>query len=81
MNTLRKDELTTSVRHFERISKSGIVNYNSEVPDTAGRKMRRRKIQAIVNHYAFYTNAIKPLNSGKVSLCKITKLSIKESLI
>ena len=81
MNTLEKAELTASVRHFERISKSGIVNYNSEVQDTAGRKMRRRKIQAIANHFAFYTNAIKPLNSGRVSLHKITKLSVKESLI
>ena len=81
MNTLEKAELTASVHHFERISKTGIVNYNSEAPDTAGGKMRRRKFQAILNHYAFYANAIKPLNSGRVSLCKITKLSIKESLI
>ena len=43
MNTLEKAELTTSIRHIERFLKSGISIYNSEVPDAAVRKTRRRR--------------------------------------
>ena len=51
MNSLEKAGLTASVDHIERFSKSGVPIYNSEVPDTAGRKMRRRTTttKAIVN--------------------------------
>ena len=38
MDTLEKDELTTSIRHITRFLKPGIPIYNSKVPDTAGRK-------------------------------------------
>ena len=41
--------------------KSGKPIYNSEVPDTAGRKMRRkrrrRRTQGIAKRYAFHANA------------------------
>ena len=39
--------------------KSGTPLYNSEVPDTAGRKTRRRRTQAIAKRFAFYANAKK----------------------
>ena len=42
LNTLEKAELTASVRHIERSTKLGIPIYNSEVPDTDGRKTRKR---------------------------------------
>ena len=62
INTLDKAKLTASVRHIERFPKSGIPIDNSEVPDTAGRKakrrMRRRRTHAMAKHYAFHTNAI-----------------------
>ena len=57
----RISELTTLVKHFERFSKSGIKIYNSEVPDTAGKKTRRRRrrrTQAFGNLKTFLTNAI-----------------------
>ena len=34
MNTLEKAELTASIHHIKRFSKSGILIYNSEIPDT-----------------------------------------------
>ena len=37
---------------------SGMLIYNSKVPDTAGRKTRRRRIQAIAKRYAFHANSI-----------------------
>ena len=47
-------ELTASIRHIVRLSKSRIPLYNSELLDTAGRKTRsRRRTQAIAKHYAF----------------------------
>ena len=59
MDTLKKAELTASIRHIARFSKSRIPLYNSEIPDTAGRKTRRRRrTQAIAKRSAFYANAI-----------------------
>ena len=60
MNTSEKAELSASIRHIERFSKSGIPIYNSEVPDMAGRKttIRRKRTQAIAKRYAFHVNAI-----------------------
>ena len=59
VDTLEKVELTASIRHIARFLKSGIPIYNSEVPDTLGRKIRRRKrTQAIAKRFAFYANAI-----------------------
>ena len=56
MDTLENAELTVSIRHIVRFLKSGIPIYNSEVPDTAGRKTRRgRRTQArdyVVNNYS-----------------------------
>ena len=40
MDFLEKAELTASISHIGRFLKSGIPNYNSQVPDTAGRKAR-----------------------------------------
>ena len=39
INTTEKAKLTSSNRHIERFSKSRIPIYNSEIPDTAGRKI------------------------------------------
>ena len=54
MGTLKKAELTASIRHVARFLKSGIPSYNSEVPDTVGRKTTRRRTQAIAK--AFYVS-------------------------
>ena len=43
MDSLEKAELTASIRHIAKFLKSGIPIYNSEVPDMAGRKTRRRR--------------------------------------
>ena len=52
-------ELSASFRHTERFFKSEILIYNSQVLDTAGRKMRlSRKTQAIAKPYAFHASAI-----------------------
>ena len=58
MNTLEKAELTASVCHTERFSKSGILICNSKAQDTAGRKTReKQRIQAIAKRYVFHANA------------------------
>ena len=41
VDTFEKAELTASIRHAVRFLKLGIPIYNSEIPDTAGRKARR----------------------------------------
>ena len=41
MNHLEKAVLTASIRHIERISKTGIPIHNYEVPDTDDRKTTR----------------------------------------
>ena len=43
METLENAELTTLILHNARFFKSRIPIYKSEVPDTAGRKTRRRR--------------------------------------
>ena len=58
MNTLEKAKLTASICHNERFLKLGIPIYNSEVPDMAGIKTKRRGIQAIAKHYTFHAKAI-----------------------
>ena len=57
MDTLEKAGLTASIRHIAILLKSEIPIYNSEVPDTAGRKTRRRRTHAIAKRYALYANA------------------------
>ena len=59
MNNLEIALLTGSVCHMEKFSKCGIPIYNSEFPDTAGRKTqsRRRRTQVITKRYAFQVNA------------------------
>ena len=56
-NILEKAELTTSIHNTARFLKSGIPIYNSEVPDTAGRKTTRRITQAIEKRLVFHANA------------------------
>ena len=58
MNNSKNAELDVSVHHIERCSKSGMPIYNSEFPDTAGRKTRRKRTQAIAKRYASHANAI-----------------------
>ena len=53
MNTSQKTELTASALHIDRFLKVGITIYNSEVPNTAGRKTRRkrRRTKVIAKRY------------------------------
>ena len=77
MDALEKAELIASIRHIERYLKSGIPIYNTEVPDTVGRKTgrrRRRRIQAIAKRYPFLVNII-----IKLTIVLIRRLS--ESLM
>ena len=46
MNNSEKAEITTLIRHIEKLSKSGISIYDSAVPQKMG-----RKIQAIAKCY------------------------------
>ena len=43
MDTSEKAEPTASIHHIESFWKSGILLYNSEVPDTAGRRNEKKK--------------------------------------
>ena len=57
MDTLEKKGLTASISHTATLLKSGILIYNAEVQDTAGRKTRRRRrTQATAKRYAFHVN-------------------------
>ena len=67
--TSEKSELNASIHHIERILKSGILIYNSEVPGTADRKRRRRRrrrTQANAKRCAFHADTIK---KGKEQSC------------
>ena len=50
MDTSEKYEVIALAQDIERFSKSGILIYNSEVPEMAGRKMRR-VTQTIAKRY------------------------------
>ena len=56
MDILEKAELTASMRQIARFLKSGKPIYDSKVPDTAGRKTRTRRTQAIPKRFAFHAN-------------------------
>ena len=61
MDALEKFELIALIHHMGIFLKLRIPIYNSEVPDAADRKTRRRRIrrpQVIAKCYAFHTNAI-----------------------
>ena len=58
MDILEKAELITSIHHISRFLKSGKPIRNSEVPDGAGTKTRRRRTQTIVKWFAFHANAV-----------------------
>ena len=59
MDTLGNAEFTTSIRRIARFLKTGIPIYDSEVPDTAGRKTRkRRRKHAIAKRLPFRANAV-----------------------
>ena len=63
MNTLENAELTSMIRHIARVLKSGIPIYNSKLPDTTGKKTRRRRrTQAVAKRFAFHANVIKVSN-------------------
>ena len=57
MDTFKKAELAVSIRHIARFLKPGIPIYNSEVPDTDGKKTRKRTTQTIAKRFAFDANA------------------------
>ena len=63
INTSQETELTASALHIERFLKAGITIYNSEVPNTAGRKTRRkrRRTKVIAKRYAFHANVKKTM--------------------
>ena len=58
MNIVEKGELTSSIRHIARFLKSGILIHNSEVPDTAGRKIIRRRTKAAGKRVAVATREV-----------------------
>ena len=75
MYTSAKAELTASIHHLERFSKSGIPIYISEVPETAGRKTTTTTIttiltipQVIAKRYAFHAKAIMQIKNSIVLL-------------
>ena len=55
MDTFRNAELPASIPDIARFLKLGIPIYNSEVPNAAGRKTRRRRTQG--KRFAFHANA------------------------
>ena len=67
MDTLEKAELTASIRHIARFLKSGIPIYDSEVPDNAGRKGRRRRTQAITKRFPFQKVFKRPHHMERIS--------------
>ena len=70
-DTLEKAELSELIHYIARFLKSGKPIYNSEVPDTAGRKTTsRRKTQAIAKRFAFLANTMS-LNTVNESLTKM----------
>ena len=60
MNTLEKAESSVSIHHIGRFLKLGMPIYDFEVPDTTGRKTRKRRkrsrVQTIKKRYAFHAN-------------------------
>ena len=56
--TLENAQLTATIRHIARFLKSGIPIYNTVVQDTAGKKKKTIRTQAIAKCFAFYANAI-----------------------
>ena len=61
MNTLENTELTALIRHIAIFLKSEIPIYNSEVPDTAGKKREEEVVEeenGIARRNAFHANAI-----------------------
>ena len=54
LSNLEKAELTASIHHIVRFSKSGIPVYHFKVPRKAGRKtIKTRRTQAIANNMRF----------------------------
>ena len=83
MGTLEKAEVTASIRHIGRFSRSVIPIYNSKVQDKIGKKTRRRRrrrrrrrTQTIGKCYTFHANAIKKpknrlLNPKDIYFCEM----------
>ena len=57
MDTFVNAELTASICHIARFLKLRIPIYNSEVPDTAGRKTRKGRKKAVAKRFAFHADA------------------------
>ena len=69
MNTLEKTELTASVHHIAIFLKSGIPIYNTENPDTPGRKtVKKEKKKNTGNCKAFlrFTQTQKSSNFNQI---------------
>ena len=62
---LTEMEISILVSTLGGFLKSGIPIYKSEVPDTVGRKTRRRRTLATAKRYAFHANAIKQISSTR----------------
>ena len=57
IDALEKARLAASIRILREFLNSGIPIHNSVVPDTAGRKTRkRRRTQTIVKRFVFHGN-------------------------
>ena len=59
MNVSKKAGLTASICHTERFSESGIPIYNSEFPDTAGRKTTIARTLATTKRYGFHADKLR----------------------
>ena len=59
------------MHHIARFFKSGTPIYSSEVPDTTGRKTRRRKrrAQAIAKSFAFHVDLITRVTTIRKYIC------------
>ena len=62
MNTWEEAELTASIHHIAKFSKSRIPIYNSEIPDAAHGKATRRRTQVIAKRYVAQPNTITVYN-------------------
>ena len=56
MNIWEEAELTASIHHIAKFSKSRIPIYNSEIPGAAHGKARRRRTQVTAKRYVAVYN-------------------------
>ena len=47
-STLKKAELTVSIRNVARFLKSGILSFNIKVPNTVAKRLQQRQLQSVL---------------------------------